>query len=121
MSKIVVIVFSPFCLVGGLFSTHNHDMHPIVDLAEELAKVLPGELCRSFFCCSGSEANEGAALLVTLYTGRSEFLAFLNGLHGRTKLGMSLTGLSFWRTDSNPVGGIVHVPAPHCFHCPFDQ
>ena len=94
---------------------------PIVNLAEELAKVLPGDICRSFFCCSGSEANEGAALLATLYTGKSEFLAFQNGLHGRTKLGMSLTGLSFWRTDPNPVGGIVHIPPPHCFHCPFNQ
>jgi len=94
---------------------------PIVNLAEELAGVLPGDICRSFFCCSGSEANEGAALLASLYTGRNEFLAFQNGLHGRTKLGMSLTGLSFWRTDPNPVGGIVHVPPPHCFRCTFGQ
>jgi len=94
---------------------------PIVNLAEQLAKVLPGQIRRTFFCCSGSEANEGAALLATLHTGRSEFLAFQNGLHGRTKLGMSLTGLSFWRTDPNPVGGIVHVPPPHCRSCPFGQ
>ncbi len=94
---------------------------PIVNLAEQLAAVLPGELCRTFFCCSGSEANEGAALLATLYTGRNEFLAFQNGLHGRTKLGMSLTGLSFWRTDPHPVGGITLVPPPHCFRCPWGQ
>lgn len=94
---------------------------PIVNLAEELAKILPGEICRSFFCCSGSEANEGAALLATLYTGRNEFLALQNGLHGRTKLGMSLTGLAFWRTDPNPVGGITLVPSPNCFHCAFSQ
>ncbi len=94
---------------------------PIVNLAEDLAGVLPGLLRRTFFCCSGSEANEGAALLATLYTGRSEFLAFHNGLHGRTKLGMSLTGLGMWRTDPNPIGGIVHVPPPHCRNCPFGQ
>ena len=94
---------------------------PMVNLAEQLAGVLPGDLCRTFFCCSGSEANEGAALLATLYTGRSEFLALQNGLHGRTKLGMSLTGLSFWRTDPSPVGGITHVPSPNCPHCPFSQ
>lgn len=92
---------------------------PIVNLAEALAQVLPGDIECSFFCASGSEANEGAALLATLYTGRSEFLAFQNGLHGRTKLGMSLTGLSFWRTDPHPVGGISHVPAPHCSACVF--
>lgn len=94
---------------------------PIANLAEDLAKVLPGQLRRTFFCCSGSEANEGAALLATLHTGRSEFLAFQNGLHGRTKLGMSLTGLGMWRTDPNPIGGIVHVPPPHCRSCPFGQ
>jgi 4-aminobutyrate aminotransferase-like enzyme len=93
----------------------------MVNLAEDLAQVLPGQLRRTFFCCSGSEANEGAALLATLHTGRSEFLAFQNGLHGRTKLGMSLTGLGMWRTDPNPVGGIVHVPPPHCRSCPFGQ
>jgi len=94
---------------------------PIVNLAEQLATVLPGGICRTFFCCSGSEANEGAALLATLRTGRNEFLAFQNGLHGRTKLGMSLTGLSFWRTDPHPVGGITLVPPPHCFRCPWGQ
>ncbi|MDT8301196.1 MAG: aspartate aminotransferase family protein [Sedimentisphaerales bacterium] len=94
---------------------------PIVNLAEQMAQILPGKLCRTFFCCSGSEANEGAALLATLYTGRSEFLALQNGLHGRTKLGMSLTGLSFWRTDPNPVGGITFIPAPTCYRCPFGQ
>ena len=93
----------------------------MVDLAEALAQALPGELQRSFFCASGSEANEGAALLATLHTGRSEFLAFQNGLHGRTKLGMSLTGMAFWRTDPNPVGGIAFVPPPHCRQCPFGK
>lgn len=93
----------------------------IVNLAEALASVYPGDIQRTFFCASGSEANEGAALLATLFTGRSEFLAFQNGLHGRTKLGMSLTGLSFWRTDPNPVGGVTFVPPPHCAKCPFGQ
>lgn len=94
---------------------------PIVNLAEALAQVLSGDLCRSFFCASGSEANEGAALLATLYTGRQTFLALKNSLHGRTKLAMSLTGLDFWQTDPDPVAGITHIPAPHCRQCPFNQ
>lgn len=92
---------------------------PIVDLAERLAAIMPGDIKKSFFCTSGSEANEGAALLAQLHTGRSEMLAMRNGLHGRTKLGMSLTGLSFWRTDPTPVGGIAHVTAPYCYRCPL--
>lgn len=94
---------------------------PMVDLAEALAEALPGDVNRTFFCASGSEANEGAALLATLHTGRSGFIAFQNALHGRTKLAMSLTGLGFWRTDPSPVGGITHVPHPSCANCPFGK
>ena len=94
----------------------------IVKLAETLAGFYPWqEIHRSFFCASGSEAVEGACLLATLHTGRSEIIALQNGLHGRTKLGMSLTGLSFWRTDPNPVGGIVHVPTPFCYRCAYGR
>lgn len=72
---------------------------PIVDIAERLAKVLPGDIKHSFFCCSGSEANEGALLLARLYTGRNEFISLGNSLHGRTYLTMSATEIPMWRTD----------------------
>lgn len=94
---------------------------PIVNLAEQLARITPGRLKKSFFCASGSEANEGAALLATLHSGRSEFITLRQGLHGRTKLGMSLTGLSFWRTDPNPVGGISMAPNAYCYRCPCNK
>lgn len=74
---------------------------PIVDLAEKLSKVLPGDLNKSFFCLSGSEANEGAMLLAKLYTGKSEFIYLDGGLHGRTHLTMSVTGIDMWRTSPN--------------------
>lgn len=92
---------------------------PMMELAKRLAEVTPGHLKRTFFCNSGTEAVEGAALLATLYTGHSEFIVLEQGLHGRTKLGMSLTGLSFWRTDPHPVGGIHFAPNPDCDHCRF--
>lgn len=93
----------------------------IVNLAEKLAEITPGQLKKSFFCASGSEANEGAALLATLYTGKHEFISLRQGLHGRTKLGMSLTGLSMWRTDPSPVGGIAFAPNAYCYRCPFGK
>ena len=71
----------------------------MVQLAEKLASVLPGDLRRLFFCCTGSEANEGAMLLARLYTGKNEFIALENGLHGRTYLTMSATGIPMWRAD----------------------
>jgi 4-aminobutyrate aminotransferase-like enzyme len=92
---------------------------PIVDLAERLAQITPGRLSKSFFCNSGTEANEGALLLAKLYSGNSEFIALKQSLHGRTKLTMSLTGLSFWRTDSDPVGGISFASNAYCYRCQY--
>jgi 4-aminobutyrate aminotransferase-like enzyme len=92
---------------------------PMVELAERLAGITPGRLQKSFFCNSGSEANEGAVLLAKVATGRSELLALQDGLCGRTYLGMSLTGLRMWRTDPNPAGGISFVPHAYCYRCPL--
>ena len=72
---------------------------PIVNLAEKLSHVLPGDIKHSFFCCTGSEANEGALLLARLYTGRNEFISLNNSLHGRTYLTMSATAIPMWRAD----------------------
>lgn len=102
--------------VCNIYLTEN-----FVNLAEKLAEVTPGKLQKSFFCSTGTEANEGAALLAQIYTGKSEFIALRNGLHGRTKLTMSLTGLGMWRTDPNPVGGISFAPNPYCYRCPLGK
>lgn len=102
--------------VCNIYLTEN-----FVNLAEQLAQVTPGELQKSFFCSTGSEANEGALLLATLATGSTEYLALEGGLTGRTKLGMSMTGISMWRTDPNPVGGINFCPEPYCYRCPLGK
>lgn len=90
---------------------------PMVELAEKLAQLTPGRLQKSFFCNSGTEANEGAILLAKIATKRSELLTLQDGLYGRTYLTMSLTGLRFWRTDPNPAGGISFVPNAYCYRC----
>jgi len=93
----------------------------IVNLAERLSQITPGRLQKTFFCASGTEANEGAALLASIYTGKQEFISLRQGLHGRTKLTMSLTGLSLWRTDTSPVGGISFAPNAYCYRCPYGK
>jgi len=92
----------------------------MLDLAEKLAQITPGRLQKSFFCNSGTEANEGAILLAKIATRRGELLALQNGLYGRTYLTMSLTGLRFWRTDPCPAGGISFVPNAYCYRCPLN-
>jgi 4-aminobutyrate aminotransferase-like enzyme len=85
---------------------------PMLQLARLLADVAPAGLRRSFFCASGSEANEGALLLASLVTGRRECVFLSGGLHGRTKWAMSVTGLDMWRTDPFPLVTAHAVPGP---------
>ena len=92
-----------------------------VNLAEKLAEVTPGDLQKTFFCSTGTEANEGAMLLASIYTGKDEFIALRNGLHGRTKLTMSVTGIQMWRTDPHPCGGIHFAPNAYCYRCPLGK
>lgn len=86
-----------------------------VNLAEQLATVTPGQLKRTFFVNSGTEANEGALLMAQLYTGAHEFIALDLGLHGRTQLTMSLTGIGMWRTTDTPNGGIHFAKNPYFY------
>jgi 4-aminobutyrate aminotransferase-like enzyme len=86
---------------------------PMLELARAVAELTPPGLRRSFFCASGSEANEGALLLAALATGRAECAYLSAGLHGRTKWAMSVTGLDLWRTDPHPLRTAHAVPGPH--------
>lgn len=74
---------------------------PMVNLAEKLSEILPGAIRRTFFCATGSEANEGAMALARLHTKKSGFIALNGGLHGRTHLTLSVTGIPMWRLDDN--------------------
>jgi 4-aminobutyrate aminotransferase/4-aminobutyrate aminotransferase/(S)-3-amino-2-methylpropionate transaminase len=85
---------------------------PMLELAARIAELAPGNIRRSFFCASGSEANEGALLLATLATGRRECAYLQDGLHGRTKWAMSVTGMDMWRTDPDPLVTAHAVPGP---------
>jgi 4-aminobutyrate aminotransferase/4-aminobutyrate aminotransferase/(S)-3-amino-2-methylpropionate transaminase len=85
---------------------------PMLELARAIAELAPPPLRRSFFCASGSEANEGALMLATLATGRHECIYLREGLHGRTKWAMNVTGLDMWRTDPNPLLTAHAVPGP---------
>ncbi|WNS41761.1 aspartate aminotransferase family protein [Paenibacillus sp. MMS20-IR301] len=86
---------------------------PNVDLAERLEELLPGALRRTFFVNSGSEANEGALLLARMHTGRKGFIALEAGLHGRTNLTMSVTGLQMWRTDAYLDEDVTFIERPY--------
>jgi 4-aminobutyrate aminotransferase/(S)-3-amino-2-methylpropionate transaminase len=64
-----------------------------VAVCEALNRLTPGTHDkRSFLVNSGAEAVENAVKVARYATGRSAVVAFDHGFHGRTLLGMSLTG-----------------------------
>ena len=92
---------------------------PMLRLAESLATFLGGNCSKSFFCTSGSEANETALLLAKLATGRNDFISLSRSLHGRTFLTSGITGMTFWRADPSPPDNVHFAPSPLCSDCPL--
>jgi 4-aminobutyrate aminotransferase-like enzyme len=94
---------------------------PIVRLAMKLAEIAPGNLKKSFITNSGTEANEGATVLAKAATGAHDFIALRHSFHGRTLMGMSLTGQSIWRKGGPYVYGAQFVSSAYCYRCPFGK
>ena len=94
---------------------------PMVSVAEKLAQITPGDLDKSFFTNSGTEANETAILMAQLYGGSGEILALRHSYSGRSLLAMSMTGHASWRLGGTHVAGIKHVANAYCYRCPFGQ
>ena len=64
-----------------------------VEVCERLNALTPGDdEKRSYLVNSGAEAVENAVKVARYATGRQAIVAFDHGFHGRTLLGMSLTG-----------------------------
>ncbi len=92
---------------------------PQGDLAEKLAEITPGDLKRSFFTSSGTEADDTAQMLAKIATGRHEVVVLRHSYSGRSATALSSVGHSTWRPLPSQVAGIVHAMAPYCYRCPF--
>jgi 4-aminobutyrate aminotransferase-like enzyme len=83
------------------------------ELARRLAGLAPGDLDRSAFYSSGSEAVDAAVRLARLHTGRTEVVSFAGAFHGRSYLSLSVSGLGRLRQGMGPgVPGMIHAPYP---------
>jgi 4-aminobutyrate aminotransferase-like enzyme len=101
---------------------HTSTLYPtenMVQVAEQLARITPGKLKKSFFTNSGTEADETAVVLAKMHTGRQEIIALRHGYSGRSHLSMDLTAHSKYRLLPSQIPGIKHAPAPYCYRCPF--
>lgn len=103
--------------LGHISSLYVHEGQ--VRAAEGLARIAPGDLEKTFFTNSGTEAVETAVLLACQHTGRSEVIALRMGYSGRSSLATNLTALSTWRPTASSIAGVHHALAPYPYRCPF--
>ncbi len=92
---------------------------PMVELAERLARLAPGNLQQSYFTASGTEADETAVMMAQLATGSTEIVALRHGYSGRSMLAQALTAQSTWRALPTQVAGVKHAVSPYCYRCPL--
>ncbi len=97
---------------------------PYLALARRMAEVSPaGALTKSIFLNSGSEAIENAAKIARASTGKKYFISFRTAFHGRTLLGISLTGKERpYREGFGPLlPEVVHLDFPYVYRSPHGE
>src|SRR5215471_16934282 len=86
-------------------------MNPVAaDAARRLAEITPGDLRKTFWCSTGTEAVEGALKLARLYTGKKKFISTINSFHGKTLGSLSVTGRDLFRKPFLPLLDAAFVP-----------
>ena len=103
--------------------THTcHQVMPYenyVGLAERLNAIVPGDFeKKTIFVTTGAEAVENAVKIARAATGRSGVIAFSGGFHGRTFMGMALTGkvVPYKKGFGSMPGDVFHAPFPIPMH-----
>ncbi len=87
-----------------------------IRLAERLNEKVPGNWKKkTIFATTGAEAVENAIKIARIATGRSAVIAFGGAFHGRTFMGMTLTG----KVDPYKKG--FGAMMPDVWHVPYPQ
>lgn len=90
-----------------------------VRLAEQLVRLTPGTFeKKAAFFTTGVEAVENAIKVARAATGRSAVIAFSGAFHGRTLMGMALTGkVSPYKVGFGPFpADVYHACYPNALH-----
>lgn len=106
---------------AGLFlhAQANIVIHkPMLQLIEELRKIVPASMDSFFFSNSGAEALENAVKIAKAVTGRQNVIVFNGSFHGRTHVTMALTtSKTIYRAGFAPLpAGIYVSPFPYAFN-----
>ena len=104
------------------YSNTDFYSREVINLAEKLAGIVPGEFeKKTYFGNSGTEAVEAAIKLARWHTRKPLFIGFIDAFHGRTMGSLAFTSSKpAQRMHFSPfMPGVTHVPYPYCYRCPF--
>ena len=90
-----------------------------VRLAERLNALMPGKgPHKTLLLSTGAEAVENAVKIARVHTGRPGVIAFSGAFHGRTMMGMALTGKVVpYKSGFGPLpSSVYHLPYPVAYH-----
>ena len=111
--------------VKAQLDAFTHTCHQVVPyenyvrLAERLNEKVPGDFDKkTVFVTTGAEAVENAVKIARAHTGRPAVIAFTGGFHGRTFMGMSLTGkvAPYKKGFGAMLPDVWHAPFPNPLH-----
>jgi len=104
------------------YNTFFQTSHPpAIELAELLAQITPPQFQHVFFTGSGSEGNDTIVRMVRRYwdikgqPARKVIISRLNGYHGSTMAGSSLSGMKGMHDQGGMIPDITHIEQPHWF------
>ena len=106
-----------------LFGGRTHQR--AIDLADELASMVPVDDARIFFANSGSEANDSHVKMLRYYFNvigkpqKKKIIAFEKSYHGVTVASASLTGLPAMHAHFDlptKALGVLRTATPHYYH-----
>ncbi|WP_254533868.1 aspartate aminotransferase family protein [Natrinema gelatinilyticum] len=89
-------------------------------LGEKLAEITPGNLSKTFFSTSGTEAVEGAIKIARMYTGKQKIISRYRSYHGATHGSISVTGDPRRLMAEPGVPGAIKAPDPYAYGSTLD-
>jgi taurine--2-oxoglutarate transaminase len=90
------------------------------ELGRLLAEVTPGDLSKTFFSTSGTEAVEAAIKIARLYTGKHKIMSRYRSYHGATYGSISVTGDPRRLMAEPALPGMIKAPDPYAYGSTLD-
>jgi taurine--2-oxoglutarate transaminase len=105
---------------GGAYFAPGLTTENRAELGRLLAEVTPGDLSKTFFSTSGTEAVEAAIKIAKFYTGKDKIVSRYRSYHGATYGSISVTG-DPRRLPSEPgIPGVIKAPDPYAYGSTLD-